>query len=93
MTQIDPALHQRAVAIADRAMRELVETECVKADEHGVMWAPLPCPGCGGAEHFACMGQAVREAVDWLTQRGLGEVVETEDGRAETLLLWEGIEA
>lgn len=79
----------RAVAIADEAMTELLKAHARRADEHGVMWALVDA---GGREvnTLAEADHPVIEAVEWLMERGLCEVVEGRNGA--TVVLLEAIE-
>lgn len=79
----------RAVAIADEAMTELLKAHARRADEHGVLWALVDA---GGREvnTLAEADHPVIEAVEWLTERGLCEVVEGRNGA--TVVLLEAIE-
>ena len=77
-------LQARAFEIADESMRSLIECCCARVDEFGVFYVPLNEDG----EDAANMGEVesfIVEACDWLTARGLCEVVESPDGPVITL--------
>jgi hypothetical protein len=79
----------RAVAIADEAMTELLKAHARRADEHGVLWALVDVDGVE-VNTLAEADHPVIEAVEWLAERGLCEVVEGRNGA--TVVLLEAIE-
>lgn len=78
----------RALEIADDAMKGLLTCHARRADEHGVMWALCDADG-GDVATLAEADTPLIEAVEWLTERGLCELVESPGG-ATVLLLSDG---
>ncbi len=75
----------RALEIADEAMTELLIAHAKRADEHGVMWALIDADG----EYVATLYEAdtpLIEAVEWLQERKLCELVESPHGATVLLL-------
>ena len=83
------AMFARAVEIADEAMTELLCAHARRADEHGVFWA-LVDANCGDVATLAEADTPLIEAVEWLQERNLCELVESPHGA--TVLLLSAIE-
>lgn len=78
-------LFARALEIADEAMTELLCAHAKRADEHGVMWALCDTDG----NDVATLAEAdtpLVEAVEWLQERNLCELVESRHGATVVLL-------
>lgn len=84
------ALFARALEIADEAMTELLCAHARPADEHGVMWALCDAYG-GDVATLAEADTPLVEAVEWLQERKLCELVESPHGATVLLLseIWE----
>lgn len=79
------AMFARALKIADESMLELIRCHARRADEHGVLWALVNEDG----EEVTTLLEAetaVIEAVEWLKERGLCEVVESPQGATVILI-------
>lgn len=79
-------LFTRALEIADESMTELLRSHAKRADEHGVSWALVDEDG-GDVATLAEADPAVIEAVEWLQERGLCEVVESPQAAMVVLTL------
>lgn len=79
------ALFARGLEIADKAMTELVMTHAIRADEHGVVWALVDADGGDIATLYEADTPLI-EAVEWLTQRGICELVENQHGAIVVLV-------
>ncbi len=79
------AMFARALEIADEAMTELLYAHAKRADEYGVMWALCDADG-GDVAALAEADTPVIEAVHWLQERGLCELVESPNGATVLLL-------
>ncbi len=80
----------RALEIADEAMTELLCAHAKRIDEHGVMWALCDADG-GDASTLSEADTPLIEAVEWLQERGLCELVEHPHGATVLLLSEIGI--
>ena len=78
------ALFARALKIADESMTSTLTTNAIRADEHGVMWALVDFEGGEVATLYEAY-QGVIDAVEWLIERGLCELVEHPDGATVVL--------
>lgn len=78
-------LFARALAIADEAMTKLLCAHAKRADEHGVMWALCDADG-GDVATLAEADTPLVEAVEWLQERKLCELVESTNGATVLLL-------
>jgi len=74
-----PEMIARAFAIADQAMLELLQSECVPIDGEGVRLG-LCDEACGEVGTLTEASAAIREAVDWLNARGYVEIGRSEHG-------------
>lgn len=76
---VDEELHVRALKIADESQRMLIECNCRKIDEIGMLYAPVDDDGedVVGLEDAV---DGVADACAWLIVRGLGDVVDLPDG-------------
>lgn len=79
------AAQARAMEIADEAMTERLCAHAKRADEHGVMWALCDVDG-GDVATLAEADAPVIEAVTWLQERKLCELVESPHGATVLLL-------
>lgn len=79
------AMFARAVEIADEAMTELLMGHAKCVDESRVVWALAGEDG-GDVATLAEADPPLIEAVEWLVQRGLCEVVESPNGATVILL-------
>lgn len=82
-------LTARAFEIADQCMVALLQSSAMRIDEHGVTWAVVDHDGNG----VDCLDEAdegLVEAIEWLTKRGLAQVVDSPDGFV--VVLTEGVE-
>lgn len=76
---ITPDLASRAFEIADTCMLAQLQAHALRIDEFGTAWAVVDADG-NGVHDLSESDEGTGEAVEWLTQRGLGEVVESPDG-------------
>jgi hypothetical protein len=74
-----------AMEIADKAMTELLCAHAKRADEHGVIWALCDADG-GDVATLAEADTPLIEAVGWLQERKLCELVESPNGATVLLL-------
>lgn len=79
------ALFSRAVEIADKTMTELLCAHAKSADEHGAMWALCDVDG-GDVATLAEADTPLIEAIEWLQERKLCELVESPHGATVLLL-------
>lgn len=59
---VNQARIEQGLAIADKSMLDVIEADCIKCDEHGVLW------------NIPCRSKRLREicfAINWLVSRGL----------------------
>lgn len=80
------ALFTRALEIADKAMTDLLCIHAKRADEYGIRWALCDADG----DDVATLAEAdtpLVEAVEWLQERKLCELVESPHGATVLLLL------
>lgn len=85
MAACDDRLHERALAIADAAMTNLLTTCAIPVDEHRIEWALCTHDG----SRAATLGDADEEMIDavkWLRERELCELVESPRGATVILL-------
>lgn len=74
-----PDLASRAFEIADACMLAQLQAHALRIDEFAVIWAIVDADG-NGVHDLEESDEGTGEAVEWLVQRGLAEVVESPDG-------------
>jgi hypothetical protein len=79
------AMFARALEIADEAMTALPCAHTKRADEHGVMWALCDADG-GDVATLAEADTPLIEAVEWLEEWKLCDLVESPNGATVLLL-------
>jgi len=75
----DPATIDRAFAIADEAMFELICGHGVQIDSHGCAWS-MTNEDCAEVKSRAEASGAIGDALDWLIPRGYVEVQSDAEG-------------
>ena len=76
----------RALCLADRGMFEVLECDGVLLDEHGKLYG-LTDASCCEVATLAEASEELREAVEWLRERGFVELVDGPDGEQSVVVL------